>query len=220
MQATPGLTGIILAGGESSRFGSPKALALFRGRPLIECVAAALGAACDSLLVVRAAGAPLLPLPASGAITQVQDDVRGRGPLAGIVAGMAASPTALCFVTSCDAPLLQPSLVVGLAERSSGFDAVCPRVGGRLQPLAAIYRIPAVLPAFERALAAGQLRVSACVQQLNTRFVDDDELREFDPQLDSFRTANTPDELRALEAYVRDRAPAREGPGSLPAGLL
>lgn len=202
MEAATGLTGIVLAGGESSRFGSPKGSALFRGRPMLECVADALAAVCRSLVVVRAADAQPPELRVTVDIRHARDGFAGQGPLAGIVSGMQASVTTLCFVTSCDAPLLQPSLVAGLSVLVGPFDAVCPRVAGRIQPLAAIYQIPAALPAFERALAVGRLRVAACVEELNTRFVDDDELRDLDRGLDSFRTANTPEELAALEAYA------------------
>lgn len=209
VETKPGFTGIILAGGESSRFGSPKASALFLGRPMLQCVADALAAVCGSLVVVGAAGASSPGVRAAVPVVQAEDRLAGRGPLAGIVAGMEASATDLCFVTACDVPLLQPALIASLAEAVNGYEAVCPRVEGRLQPLASVYRIARALPRFRDALEGGRLRVTATFEELNVRFVDEAALRLSDPRLDSFRSANTPAELWALERYARDEAGLR-----------
>jgi molybdopterin-guanine dinucleotide biosynthesis protein A len=171
---------------------------------MIQCIAEAVAAICGSLVLVRAAGALPPGVRAAVHIVQAEDRLAGRGPLAGMVAGMEASATDLCFVTSCDVPLLQPALIASLAEAANGYEAVCPRVEGRLQPLAAVYRVARALPGFRDALEGGRLRVTAAFADLNVRFVDEEALRLSDPRLDSFRSANTPAELRALERYARD----------------
>jgi molybdopterin-guanine dinucleotide biosynthesis protein A len=202
MKGQTGLTGIILVGGASSRFGSDKASAPFLGRRMLDWVVDAAGAACDSLVVVCAPGAPRPAVGPTVPVCHTQDSVPGQGPLAGLVAGLEASTTSLCFAASCDAPLLQPALIIALAALADGWDAVCPRVNGRLQPLTSVYRATTALAPLRDALSHRRLRIAATLEQLRVRVVDEHELRLVDPQLDSFRTANTPEELALIERYA------------------
>jgi molybdopterin-guanine dinucleotide biosynthesis protein A len=200
------LTGVILAGGRSSRFGSDKAAALLAGRALLDWVASALGQVCSPVVVVKAAGQRLPPT--SVAVVTVEDFVEDRGPLAGVIAGLRAAPTTLAFVTSCDAPLLVSAAVETLALLAAGYDLVIPEVDGHLQPLVAVYRVSACLPVLEAALAAGTTRLLAACEPLNGRRVAPGALRAADPELDSFRNANDPAALAAIERLltVRDRS--------------
>src|SRR5439155_13473476 len=80
------LTGVLLVGGASRRFGSPKALARFEGETLAERAWRLLGDACDERIVVgKAADGLELPFPVRDDATDV------RAPLAGVVAGLRAA---------------------------------------------------------------------------------------------------------------------------------
>src|SRR3954468_23870491 len=104
--------GIVLAGGRSSRMGSPKAALEWHGSTLLRRVCGIVGRAVDGpVVVVRAPGQELPALPAA---VEIVDDAReGRGPLQGLAAGLAAvrdrSPVA--YVSSTDVPLLHPRFV-------------------------------------------------------------------------------------------------------------
>ena len=75
---------IILAGGRSSRMGTPKALLPFDGEPLIVHIAAQLQRMFDEVVVVAAPGQQLPSLP----VTLVRDDVAYQGPVGGICYGL------------------------------------------------------------------------------------------------------------------------------------
>ena len=86
-----GVTGIIVAGGLSRRFGSDKASASLRGRPLLQWVRDALAPVVDEIVAVTAAGQALPPMHPAIPVTVVEDREPERGPLAGLAAGFAAA---------------------------------------------------------------------------------------------------------------------------------
>jgi molybdopterin-guanine dinucleotide biosynthesis protein A len=194
--------GIILAGGRSERFGADKASAAFRGRPLLQVACDALGAVCSSLVVVAAPGQSLPALSISRPLDVVPDGVPFAGPLNGLAAGLRATTAELALVAAVDLPLVRPALLEFLLSLSPGHDAVVPHVGGRLQPLLAVYRTLPALRATERALAGGRRAVIDLFELLPPRVVTEAELASADPMLVSFRNANTPAELAALERLL------------------
>src|SRR5690606_34486851 len=113
----------------------------------------------------------------------------------------------VAFIVSTDAPLLQPRLVSGLASLAGGHDIVLPHAAGYPQPLAALYRVQTCEPAFRRAFDRGVRRIVGAFDGLDVCEVPEDELRGFDPDLRSFRNANTPEALAEMEALA-----AAEGP--------
>lgn len=176
--ARPRLTGILLVGGASTRFGSPKALARLGGETLAERAWRVLGEVCDEQLAVgkRADG---LELP----FELIDDGTETRAALAGVVAGLRAAPTELAVVLPVDTPLVPSGLLRELAEACA--DAAVTQTG----PLPAAFRKTA-LPALERRLAAGTLALHEALDELETRQV------EVDAAL--LTNVNTPDELRRL----------------------
>jgi molybdopterin-guanine dinucleotide biosynthesis protein A len=189
--------GIVLAGGRSSRMGSPKAALDWHGQPLLERVVGVLRrAGADPVVVVRAPGQDLPPL--GDRVEVVEDAHEGRGPLEGIAAGLraVAGRAETAYVSSTDVPLLHPAfvqrVVAGLVE---GVDVVVPEADGRMHPLAAAYRT-GLLPLVEELLAGDRLRPSFLFDAARTRFVGDADL----PGLDSLLNLNRPedyDEARA-----------------------
>lgn len=181
------MTGIILAGGRSSRMGSPKALLPFDGEPLIVHIVNRLQRLFDEIVVVAAPEQQLPELP----VTLVRDDVAFQGPVGGISCGLRAAHGEVCFVTSCDSAFSSAPFISHLISLAPGFDAVVPLWEGRLQPLQAVYR-RTVLPFLEAQFANGELRLVSVYDKVTTRFVEEDEIRRFDPQGDSFFNMNTP----------------------------
>ena len=172
--ADRGLTGVLLVGGASTRFGSPKALARFEGRTLAEIGWATL-AFCDERLAVgkRADGLDL-PFPL------IDDGTDVRAPIAGVVAGLRAATNDLCVVLPVDTPRITPEALAVLADACK--DAAVPQTG----PLPGAYRRTA-LPALERALSAGRLSLREALAALDTLVVD------LEPAL--LLNVNTPDDL-------------------------
>ena len=143
---------MLLVGGASRRFGSPKALARLEGETLAERAWALLGAACDERIAVGK-GELELPFPV------LDDGVEVRAPLAGVVAGLRAARHELAVVVPVDMPLLTVEPLDALAGACR--DVAHPPAG----PLPGAYRRNA-LPALERALADGRLALHDAISSL------------------------------------------------------
>ena len=107
--------GIVLAGGRSSRMGTPKAWLDWHGTTLLRrvCGLVARGAG-GPVVVVRAPGQELPPLP--DGVRVVEDEREGRGPLQGLLAGLEAVDEDVAFVASTDVPFLHPRFVAAVCR--------------------------------------------------------------------------------------------------------
>jgi molybdopterin-guanine dinucleotide biosynthesis protein A len=195
------VTAIILAGGRSSRMGSPKALLPFDGEPLIVHLVRRLALMFGEVIVVAAPDQVLPTLPA----TLVRDEVAYQGPVGGLSYGLRAAAGEFAFVTSCDSVFLSTPLISHLLALKDTADAVVPRWDGRVQPLLAVYR-RSILPLLEAQIARGELRATALLDKVRTRTVDEEEIRALDPDGLSFFNMNTPrdyhDALSRWDALV------------------
>jgi molybdopterin-guanine dinucleotide biosynthesis protein A len=176
--ARPRLTGILLVGGASTRFGSPKALARFGGETLAERAWRVLGDACDERLAVGKSSDGL-ELP----FELIDDGTETRAALAGIVAGLRAAPTEVAVVLPVDMPHVTATVLRRLADTCS--DAAAPRG----EPLPAAFHRRA-LPLLERRLAAGALALHAALDELEAVVLN--------IEAEFLVNVNTADELRSL----------------------
>jgi molybdopterin-guanine dinucleotide biosynthesis protein A len=125
------------------------------------------------VVVVRAPGQALPPLPP--AIRVVEDQREGRGPLQGLLAGLeAAAGEELAFVASTDVPFLHPRFVAAVcgAAAAPGVDAAVPHLGGHRQPLLAAYRT-ALLPLVAELVAADRMKPAFLFERSAVRWLDD-----------------------------------------------
>lgn len=162
-------TGLILAGGQSRRYGSDKALAMAGGVPFVRLVCDALAAHAATVLVATGPTARAYPVPAR----VVTDRVADGGPLAGLCAGLAAAATPWLLAVAVDLPALTAdALVPLLAAEVAGVDAVVALDGdGRRQPVCALWRAAVVRPVAERHLATGHLALHTLLGALPVREV-------------------------------------------------
>lgn len=185
------ITGIVLCGGRSTRMGHDKASLAFGDETLLERAVRIVGEVADEVIVVTRAGQAT---PAG--VRVVHDPIEDLGPLAGIAAGLAASHTALNIVIACDMPLITTQVLRRLLELCGDADICVPVVGGRASPLCAVYRGDAAAAA-NQLLASGERRVMALLDRVRTKRVDAAAFRDIDPDLESFVSCNTADQLRA-----------------------
>jgi molybdopterin-guanine dinucleotide biosynthesis protein A len=142
------LTGILLVGGASTRFGSPKELAEYEAETLADRAWRLLAEVCDERVAVGGGG---LPDP-------------GTGPVAAIAAGLRAAKHELAVVIPVDMPLLTPAALRWLADACR--DAAVAQAG----PLPCVVARRA-LPAFE----TGERRLRTVLDGLDTARVELDE---------------------------------------------
>jgi molybdenum cofactor guanylyltransferase len=190
---------IVLAGGRSSRMGSPKAALEWHGSTLLRRVTGIVARSVGGpVVVVRAPGQAL---PALDRAVEVVDDAReGRGPLQGLAAGLAAigDRAAVAYVSSTDVPLLHPAFVGRVLGAFGGeVDVVLPEIDGHRQPLAAAYRVD-LIGAVEELVATERMRPALLfercrVLRLGARaMLRDPVLARLDPELASVKNLNDP----------------------------
>ena len=209
-----GSAGVVLAGGRSSRMGTPKAALAWHGSTLLRrTVGIVARAAGGPVVVVRASGQQLPDLPKG---TEVIDDPReGKGPVQGIAAGLGAlaGRADAAFVSSTDMPFLHPAFVrrvLRVVQDDPRTDVALPVARGYPQPLAAAYRVSLAETA-ERLVKEDQLRpaflfAECAVQRLDEAALKQDPvLAALDADLDSVVNVNEPADYDA----ARDR-PAPE----------
>ncbi len=184
---------IILVGGRSARMGQPKATLRLRGITLIERTVAELAPAFDDIVVVAAPESEALELPSLGAATIVHDDDAYQGPVGALTRGLRAARHELAFACSCDLPMLRSEVASWLKSLVDECDAVIPQVGGRLQPLHAVYRRRCAR-ALDAMVARGERRLSAIADAVNAHIVYEDEYRRADPDALSCFNINTPED--------------------------
>jgi molybdenum cofactor guanylyltransferase len=196
--------------------GTSKAVLEWHGSTLLRQVAGLVARGVSGpVVVVRAPGEPLVPLPSW--VQVVDDEQEGRGPLQGIAAGLAALDGCMAvYVSSSDCPFLHPVFVERLFRAlDDEHDAVLPYAHGHPQPLAAVYR-PSLLPDIEALLAtehAGPalLLESARSVVLGERaLLDDAALAAADPDLRSLINLNEPEDYRAARAEPAPVVAVRE----------
>ena len=151
----------------------------------------------DPVVVVAALDQELPTLPNS--IQIARDEYDSFGPLAGIATGLAKlkGQCEAAFVTSCDVPLLRSDFVRAVVTGLEDHDTVVPNDGQLDHVLAAAYRTRLEATAREL-LNTGQRRPLRLIEAANSRRIPVDELRIADPNLDSLRNCNTPEDYQTV----------------------
>jgi molybdopterin-guanine dinucleotide biosynthesis protein A len=184
------MTGAVLAGGKSVRFGRNKALEAVGGKRLVERAAESLAPFCDPVMVVANDLAPYAHL----GLMLVRDIIPRQGPLGGIYTALLAGGDDWLLVKATDMPFLVPELARLLIEAKEGFDAVVPMTGDRFEPLLALYS-RRCLPWIVRQLDSGERQIIRFYRHIRVRTVPEEEWRPVDPGGLSFRNVNTLQDL-------------------------
>lgn len=175
-------TGIILAGGKSSRMGVNKALVLFQNQRMIDIASAKLARFADTILV--SSNEPIPDFDGQ----RVPDVIFEIGPLGGLFSCLNVSATEINLVIPCDVPLLPASLYEQLWPLASAFDVVIPRLpDGKLEPLIGFYK-KSTLAAMEEMIAANDFKLLHLFNKVNTYYFDIQETG-------IFKNVNTPNDL-------------------------
>lgn len=194
------VTGIVLAGGRSSRMGQDKASLVLDGASLLARTVAALEAVADEVVIVRAPGQSLPPVQPAATLTIVEDDIEGQGPLYGMGTGLAAASAPVAIVVGVDHPFLQPALLRLLADRvRQGARWVLPIADRRPQPLCSAFARDA-LEVIRAHLDTGDRAPMAVAADLGMVRLPEEEWRAVDPEGWSFVDVDTPEEFEAARA--------------------
>ena len=191
------VSGVILAGGRSSRYGVNKAFVKVAGISLIERVAGVLRSVFEETVIVTNSPKDYAYLD----MPMRRDIIPGLGPLGGIYTGLQMIRGEAGFFVACDMPFLNPGLIrymAGIRNERGRFDVVIPRITWKLEALHALYGRRCV-PHIEKLIHSGNYQIIKLFPNVSVRHVAAEEIMRFDPELKSFFNINRPQELLNIE---------------------
>ena len=160
------ITGIILAGGKSSRMGSDKGLLMLNDKPFIQHIIEVLnGLVSEILIVSNNTNHDIFEFK------RIEDVIENAGPLAGVYSGLKASKTDYNLVLSCDVPLITSHILKTLMnETDNKHDIVQLESQGRTMPLVAIYKTSCA-ELFYNLLQTGERRLQFAVNHCKVKTI-------------------------------------------------
>lgn len=195
------VSGIILAGGASRRMGQAKADLPWGRSTLLEYLSQRLQSRLEPLIVV---GEGQMSFPSLSQKAQlIFDPVSHLGPLVGFSNGLKHVPAEHpVFLTGCDFPFLQNSIVDYLQDRLDEADAVVAQWQGIVQPLAGLYH-PRIAPIVDQLIATGKRSLIELIKQIQCTIVSESDWMQFDPSGQMLMNINTPKEYaEAHQLYL------------------
>ncbi len=180
------VTGIILAGGKSSRMGQDKGLMLLNEKPMIQHVIDVLKPITNQIIIIANSkqyqqfGYPVY-----------EDEVKDKGPVGGIYTGLNNSSNLTNIIVSCDTPHISSKLLTYLLTQSLEYEVTIPVFNNKVHPLIGVYKTN-ILPVFKESLNQNQLKLMLVNQLLNTNIVLINE-NEFDAN--NFKNYNSPNDF-------------------------
>jgi len=182
------ITGIILAGGQSTRMGTDKALIQINGKTLLENAIAICKPHCQKIIISsNNSGHELFGYEI------IPDEIKNCGPLGGIYSCLKKSDTDWNFVLSVDAAFVPVSFVQFLISETGNFDAVVPVHQNGKEPLIALYHKNCVSVIREK-IELNDFKMQLLLNELNTKFVEVGAWIEKYPEI--FHNINRPEDLK------------------------
>jgi molybdopterin-guanine dinucleotide biosynthesis protein A len=169
--------GVLLAGGESSRFGQPKAFAKYKGKSFWEHSYEVLKEETDQQLVIsRTDLVDKMKETATCKVIVDDVEVKGKGPLAGIYTAMNHEKAEWYFILSCDVPLITNRLIRSLLDlKKPTFKAVIPKVNEKLHPLIGVYHC-SIFSLVEKQLTKREYRLLSLLDKIDVLYVSEKEI--------------------------------------------
>jgi molybdenum cofactor guanylyltransferase len=166
---------IILSGGKSSRMGTNKALLKINEKTNVERITGQLKATFDDIILVTNDPETYEFLN----VTRALDHFPGKGPLAGLHAGLSASNFEVNLVVACDMPFISSELASDLVNRIGIYDAVIPVIGGKKQPLFSVFKKKSLVT-IEDSIKNEHLQMQRLLDLLSVLYVTEKDLKGYD----------------------------------------
>ncbi len=184
----------ILAGGQSSRFGSNKALAEWNGHCVIEEIINRISFIAERVFIITNDFAPYSFLN----VPMFTDSYKNCGPLAGIHSALKNSDANRVFILGCDMPLVSAELVEWMWNLPTWAPVVICLGEKGLEPLHAIYH-SSLIPIIEHAFRKKELAIRNFLTDIPKRVITPREIKTVYHSLACLKSANTPTELERLK---------------------
>jgi molybdopterin-guanine dinucleotide biosynthesis protein A len=144
----------------------------------------------------------VLPFQRYEAILQ-RDIILNKGALGGLYTGLFHSSNYHAFCSACDMPLLNPRVIEYMTEERDEYDVIVPKTHDGLHPLHAIYSKECLNP-MRQLLDRDDLKIVDFFGQVRVRYIEEMEIREFDPHMRSLINVNTEEEMEAVRKILME----------------
>ncbi|MEX1071785.1 MAG: molybdenum cofactor guanylyltransferase [Anaerolineales bacterium] len=186
---------VILAGGTSSRMGEEKGLLSFRGTSMIEYILSQVrDLAAETLIIANDLEAyKHIDIP-------IRSDIEpGLGALGGLYSALSYATHYFVLVLACDMPFVNRRFYEHLMSLAPDYDAVVPNLkSGRREPFRSVYSKSCLGP-IRSAIDSGKRRATSFLPFIRVRYLEEDEVKRFDPPLFSFFNVNSPEDYARAE---------------------
>ena len=191
------VTGVILAGGSSKRYGKNKAFLKIGSARLIDSILQEMQTIFKRVILITNEKKKYEYLE----IPMFEDHVKGLGPLGGIYTGLMSMPDQAGFFVACDMPLINRQLVRYMVDIKGNHRAVVPSVADKIEPLHAIY-FQSCLKPIKHLIASNRYQVRLFYDYIPVRYVKEGEIRKFCCPSKAFLNINTPDEFAKIKSLI------------------
>ncbi len=192
MNYNSSITGIILAGGYSKRFGEEKGLYELRGKKLIEYAIDILKPLCDDIII--STNNP--KAYSSKSLKTITDIHTGCGPLGGIHAGLSHTSTKDNLFIGCDMPLLPTALFKEFIDKSKNYQAVVAKHGSYTETMATYFNKNS-LPVLEKAIKRNNLAVFEAIKPLKVFYLNVENHKFYNEHI--FININSKDDINKIQ---------------------
>ncbi|MGH9934421.1 MAG: molybdenum cofactor guanylyltransferase [Nitrososphaerales archaeon] len=200
------LTGVVLAGGRSSRMGRNKALIQIKGKEMLLWVVEGLNPVVSEIIVVAkdesAQSSYRKIVPHNVKI--FTDIMELEGPLVGMYTAFLETKSEYAYVHPIDSPVINKSVIQYLFQKADGYDASIVKWNdGTIEPVHAVYKVRTGLAGAKSALEHGDSSAKVLASKLeNVNYIPVGDLRKFDDKLVSLLNVNTPQELDSIANFL------------------
>ncbi len=178
-------SGVILAGGKSTRMKFNKAFAVISGQPVVHIILDKFKRFFDETIIISNE-----PQLYANLGVEIRPDVYpGLGPVAGIHSALYHAHNDNVFIMGCDMPFMNMKLVSYLLDNLEDYDCVVPELETRLQPLSAVYS-KKCLPVLTECLEHDKLKLIRVFEELNARVFTEMQMEQFGEPRELFMNVN------------------------------
>jgi len=189
------ITGIILAGGKSSRMGTDKCFLKTNNQTFLEKTIKIIEAFTTNILIsgenkkFKHLGYDI-----------ITDEYKDCGPIGGIFSALKYSKSEVNIIAPCDMPYLNADLFKFLISKLDNYDAVVPIFKDKVEPLIIVLR-KRTIDILEEQIKSRKFKILTFIEKINTRFVEiNSDLSFYSDYL--FDNINKPDDL---EHYLKNK---------------
>jgi Molybdopterin-guanine dinucleotide biosynthesis protein A len=181
------MSGIILAGGKSTRMGFDKALMTIDGVPMIKRAASALSIVFNDIIIC---GREYDLQDLKNAVC-VPDIYPGIGPIGGIYTGLYNSRDDINFIMACDIPNVDIEVVKYMIYRLNNRHCAIMVFHGYMEPLFGVYR-KSILPQLKCQIENHCYKISDLYGKIEVEYIDEHDIIDEVPSFKGLYNINTP----------------------------